>query len=144
MRLTLDFRLHQKTVEDLAYNLNRLFLDVSNQVNNLSDGRISSYFSANTAAPTTGLFSDGDFVPNSSPGVGKYRGWVWVGDKFIGNDQIGARKDTTANRPTKGTLGLASDLGWAGYLYFDTTLDADGKPIWWTGSAWVDATGAVV
>jgi hypothetical protein len=29
----------------------------------------------------------------------------------------------------------------AGYCYFDTTL---GKPVWWTGSAWLDATGAPV
>jgi hypothetical protein len=46
-----------------------------------------------------------------------------------------AVKDTTANRPT---------LPLPGQLYFDTTLDADGKPIWYTGTAWVDATGAVV
>lgn len=29
----------------------------------------------------------------------------------------------------------------SGFCYFDTTL---GKPIWWNGSAWVDATGATV
>lgn len=46
-------------------------------------------------------------------------------------------KNTTANRPTL----VASDIG---TIYFDTTLDADGKPIWWTGTAWVDATGATV
>ena len=28
-----------------------------------------------------------------------------------------------------------------GYQYFDTTLN---KPIWWTGTKWVDATGADV
>ena len=28
-----------------------------------------------------------------------------------------------------------------GFMYFDTTL---GKPIWWSGSTWVDATGASV
>lgn len=28
-----------------------------------------------------------------------------------------------------------------GFQYFDTTLN---KPIWWTGSKWVDATGAEV
>jgi hypothetical protein len=32
----------------------------------------------------------------------------------------------------------------AGCLYFDTTLAAAGKPIWWTGTAWVDATGTAV
>lgn len=43
-------------------------------------------------------------------------------------------KGTTANRPTDGQVGV----------YFDTTLAAAGKPIWYTGTAWVDATGAVV
>lgn len=47
------------------------------------------------------------------------------------------QKNTTANRPTL----LACDIG---KLYLDTTLDPDGKPIWYNGSAWVDATGAVV
>ena len=28
-----------------------------------------------------------------------------------------------------------------GFCYFDTTLN---KPIWWTGTKWVDATGADV
>jgi len=29
----------------------------------------------------------------------------------------------------------------AGFCYLDTTI---GKPIWYTGSAWIDATGATV
>jgi hypothetical protein len=44
-------------------------------------------------------------------------------------------KNTTSNRPS---------LPLTGQLYLDTTLDADGKTIWYTGTAWVDATGAVV
>lgn len=46
-------------------------------------------------------------------------------------------KSTTANRPTL----VAAEVG---RVYLDTTLDADGKPIWWNGTAWVDATGATV
>ena len=46
---------------------------------------------------------------------------------------INSTSGTTANRPTIGLL--------AGLMYFDSTL---GKPIWWGGSAWVDATGATV
>lgn len=46
-------------------------------------------------------------------------------------------KGTTANRPVP----TSADYG---VVYLDTTLDADGKPIWWNGTAWVDATGAVV
>lgn len=39
----------------------------------------------------------------------------------------------TNNRPTTGLT--------AGLMYFDTTL---GKPIWYNGSKWVDATGSGV
>lgn len=39
----------------------------------------------------------------------------------------------TSKRPTK--------LLWVGRQYFDTTI---GKPIWYDGTNWVDATGATV
>lgn len=48
--------------------------------------------------------------------------------------KMGNLKGTSTQRPTLST----SDTG---YQFFDTTL---GKPIWWSGSAWVDATGATV
>lgn len=44
-------------------------------------------------------------------------------------------KATTGSRPTL----TASDIG---VMYMDTTLEADGKPIWWQGTKWIDATGA--
>lgn len=47
------------------------------------------------------------------------------------------KRSTTANRPTL----TASDIM---VPYMDTTLVAAGKPIWWTGTAWVDATGTAV
>ena len=47
------------------------------------------------------------------------------------------KRSTTANRPTL----TSADVG---IMFLDTTLDADGKPIWWTGTIWVDATGAAV
>lgn len=37
----------------------------------------------------------------------------------------------TADRPTRNL--------WTGRVHFDTTL---GKPVWYDGSGWVDATGA--
>lgn len=40
---------------------------------------------------------------------------------------------TTSNRPTTNL--------YTGLYYFDTTL---GKPIWYNGSGWVDATGTTV
>lgn len=42
----------------------------------------------------------------------------------------------TASRPDL----VAADIG---AYYFDTTLAAAGKPVWWTGAAWVDAAGTV-
>ena len=41
--------------------------------------------------------------------------------------------NTTRKRPTENIP--------IGLMYFDTTLS---KPIWWTGTNWVDATGATV
>jgi hypothetical protein len=51
--------------------------------------------------------------------------------------QTGVNMDVTGSRPTL----TANDVG---LMYLDTTLDADGHPIWWTGTAWVDAQGLVV
>lgn len=45
-------------------------------------------------------------------------------------------KGTTANRPALSAQRRA--------LYFDTTLAPDGKPVFWTGVHWVDATGSIV
>ena len=53
------------------------------------------------------------------------------------NGQRNTYKNTTANRP----LLSSNDVG---VPYIDTTLNANGKLIWWTGTAWVDATGATV
>lgn len=44
----------------------------------------------------------------------------------------GIQASTTAGRPTVTTVG---------YMVFDSTL---GKPIWWNGSVWKDATGTTV
>ena len=52
--------------------------------------------------------------------------------------QRGIIKMTTAARPSTLT---ASE---AGFMYFDTTIDVDGKAVWWTGTAYVDATGTAV
>jgi hypothetical protein len=43
---------------------------------------------------------------------------------------------TTAQRPTPPASAFA--------LYFDTTLAAGGKPIFWNGTGWVDSTGTAV
>ena len=54
----------------------------------------------------------------------------WV--DALGNNALAKYNGTTQQRPTE----IKS-----GFQYFDTTLN---KPIWWTGTKWVDATGADV
>lgn len=91
------------------------------------------------------------------PSVNAYRGdlyrlqeveagkpWEWVATNTTYSatgtwvpTRYATARNTTANRPSL----TASDTG---TLFLDTTLDADGKPIWWNGTAWVDATGATV
>jgi len=101
-----------------------------------------------TTAPAAGTYNIGDKILNSSPSRGEFTGWQCVTagtpGTWIGYGQLGANKNTTASRPTKTTVGVNDDSEWMGYLYLDTTIDADGKPIWWNGAAWVDATGATV
>lgn len=94
-----------------------------------------------TAAPTTGTYAVGDKTINLTPSLanpvtewqcitagqpGTWRATRWL----VGSG-------TTASRPTLPATAV-------GVQYLDTTLDADGKAIWWNGTAWVDATGATV
>jgi hypothetical protein len=57
----------------------------------------------------------------------------WVQEAMVWRPTSG----TTSARPTP----AASEIG---YLYLDTTLSTNGKPIWWNGSLWVDSTGSSV
>lgn len=47
----------------------------------------------------------------------------------LGATSVACKSGATGSRPVVTTTG---------YMFFDTTLH---KPIWWSGSAWVDATG---
>lgn len=49
------------------------------------------------------------------------------------SDEVDSTNGTTANRPTANLK--------VGYPYYDTTL---GKPVWWNGTVWKDATGTTV
>ncbi|MFM0151452.1 right-handed parallel beta-helix repeat-containing protein [Paraburkholderia sediminicola] len=94
-----------------------------------------------TAAPTAGTFNAGDRVRNptanlanpvaewtcrasGTPGTWRPTKWLVV-------------YGPTSSRPTLG----ATEQG-VGYL--DTTLSAQGKPITWNGTYWVDGTGTIV
>jgi hypothetical protein len=82
-----------------------------------------------------------DIIFNTQPYEGTYLGWVYTWDDSIANygwipfTQVSAKKGITASRPT----GVR-----AGYMYFDTTLATNGKPIWYNGTNWVDALGTIV
>lgn len=63
----------------------RWYMQVAKQVNALSEGRIGAFYTALTAAPTSGTWARGDFVVNSAPAEAgtagsKYviHGWVCV------------------------------------------------------------------
>ena len=45
----------------------RWYMQVAQQVNALSEGRIGAFYTALTAVPTTGTWNRGDFVVNSAP-----------------------------------------------------------------------------
>ena len=55
---------------------------------------------------------------------------LWGRDAAFHISRSMPESGSTADRPT-------SDL-WVGRQYFDTTL---GRPVWWAGAGWVDATG---
>jgi len=84
--------------------------------------------------PPSGVFNIGDVCITSSASSTwlffQYQasGWVPIGQKRI-------NKSVSTNRPTL-------SLNEIGAIYFDTTLG--GKPIWWDGGKWVDATGTTV
>jgi len=93
------------------------------------------------ALPTDGL--NNDTVKLNSATFGGGREYSCTTASHSGSavyrmtNQLGIKQDTTANRVSP----VASDIG---LMYMDTTLDADGHPIWWNGTAWVDAQGVLV
>ena len=87
MRLNVD-QLPPSDRSDFMAAIRRVLLDIMQQVNLTTEGRKAAYHSAMTAAPTTGAYAVGDFVPNVNRGLeygnpnGKYTvsGWVCSSD----------------------------------------------------------------
>lgn len=94
-----------------------------------------------TAVPTVGTYATGDILVNTNATtVNPVSTWRCVVGGTPGTWRAASwvtGKAPTANRPAL----TASDIG---VMYLDTTLAANGKPIWWNGLAWVDATGVAV
>lgn len=107
----------------------------------------ANYITTNSASEAIVLSSNSRqcyIGPNNYGGIPLRFSDAGTGNVYWNRQQAGPSgfyavplKGITANRPTL----LANAYG---FMYMDTTLDADGKPIWWNGVAWVDATGAVV
>jgi hypothetical protein len=99
-----------------------------------------------TVAPATGTADRGDTVLNKLSFTGGAAAWKCTASGSPGTwrvmGQAGIGRGLT--RPNAQTMGVASDADWAGTWFLDTALAAAGKPIVWTGAAWVDATGATV
>ena len=89
------------------------------------------------AAPYASMGSFmGDLFENNAAVLGAPVEWRSDGTSFRPSRQT-VNKAVTASRPALTALDV-------GTLYLDTTLSPNGKPIWWTGTAWMDAVGAVV
>lgn len=72
MKVDIDPRLPIVAPRDLyqvglSRRLYELFRQISNQVNGLSEGSIVANYNADTTAPTTGTYYQGDFIRNSTP-----------------------------------------------------------------------------
>lgn len=71
--------------------------------------------------------------PQGGESVNITKGWGNFFSQVFNICFASAQSGVTADRPMQ-TL-------YVGRIYFDTTL---GKPIWYNGTGWVDATGASV
>lgn len=47
--------------------LRRILREYASQLNGLSEGKLAATYNAQTAAPTTGTYAQGDFIRNSAP-----------------------------------------------------------------------------
>jgi hypothetical protein len=64
MRLNINNRV---TAQYDRQTLNKIFTDLQNQINALSEGQLVGRYNATTSAPTTGTYAIGDIVYNSNP-----------------------------------------------------------------------------
>lgn len=67
----------------LVRRLNDLLVQAAIQVNGLSEGTLAATYNAQTSAPTTGTYAQGDFVRNSAPteagiATAKYVIYGWI------------------------------------------------------------------
>lgn len=78
MKLTTDPKVPAASSQTFLQRLYDLFRAISFQVNGISEGRIESFHTAATSAPTAGTYQKGDFVYNSSPSEVTNAGFAYV------------------------------------------------------------------
>jgi len=63
----------------LVVKLTDLLLEISAQVNQLTEGQVTAVQNAQTVVPTTGTYKAGDFIRNSTPtNAAPILGWLCV------------------------------------------------------------------
>ena len=68
MKLSPDQRLpNNDDISSLKTRLSEIFRNLTTQLNGVSEGRLSAFHNAYTAAPTTGTWAVGDFIKKSNP-----------------------------------------------------------------------------
>jgi hypothetical protein len=107
-------------------------LDVPKVVQSVPTGPLALAYVAPTTVATPGL---GAVLFRDATKAGA----ISAKDASAATTQVAlVRSGATGARPATANLSV-------GYPFFDTSLAAGaGKPIWWDGTNWVDATGATV
>lgn len=65
-----------KWANELTRTLTNYLRDVTNQLNNMTEGQCAAVTNATLAPPTQGTYAQGDFVRNAKPVAGAPFGWV--------------------------------------------------------------------
>jgi hypothetical protein len=97
-------------------------------------GQLSDNWAETSSATCTLLYQNG--IDSSYPTI------TWAGtiQEVIGGCDslnLNYRNGLLINRPILNSSRI-------GQTYFATDLTANGKPLWWNGTTWVDATGTIV
>ena len=104
-----------------------------------SDGNSESYFKSGSVDKIPSNPMEGFIFYCTT--INKYLFYYNGGWKDINGYDIIISGDIMTYKKTEGDSSSRPTNIKSGFQYFDTTLN---KPIWWTGTKWVDATGADV
>lgn len=141
------FNIHYETDSEIVDR--EVILDyINNKGYSIADGEVSEledkiyFYMGSTSYLRLNFFEDYNslmllFRETIAPKNIKYS--INIIDSINPTINLTINKGTTANRPTNEYLSAFDQ--YIGFKYFDTTL---GKPIFWSGTKWVDATGAEV